>query len=99
MLIALWGARDFSHYWRRQAASGFAPDVSILKPVKGADPRMYAGFVSHCQQEYAGRFEILFGVSSLDDPAAVEVARLQAEFPAARYAWSSAASASAPAAR
>ena len=81
MLIALWGARDFSHYWRRQTASGFAPDVSILKPVKGADPRMYAGFVSHCQQEYAGRFEILFGVSSLDDPAAVEVARLQAEFP------------------
>jgi ceramide glucosyltransferase len=81
LLIALWGARDFSHYWREQAAVAFAPDVSILKPVKGADPRMYAGFVSHCQQEYAGRFEILFGVSSLDDPAAVEVARLQAEFP------------------
>ncbi len=81
MVIALWGARDFGHYWRRQTASIFAPDVSILKPVKGADPRMYAGFVSHCQQQYAGRFEILFGVSSLDDPAAVEVARLQAEFP------------------
>ena len=81
LLIALWGARDFGHYWRRQTATAFAPDVSILKPVKGADPRMYAGFVSHCQQEYAGRFEILFGVSSLDDPAAVEVARLQAEFP------------------
>jgi ceramide glucosyltransferase len=81
MLIALWGARDFGHYWRRHRASGFAPDVSILKPVKGADPRMYTGFVSHCQQEYAGRFEILFGVSSLDDSAAVEVARLQVEFP------------------
>jgi ceramide glucosyltransferase len=81
LLIALRGARDFGHYWRKHAAAGFAPDVSILKPVKGADPRMYAGFVSHCQQEYAGRFEILFGVSSLDDPAAVEVARLQAEFP------------------
>jgi ceramide glucosyltransferase len=82
LLIALRGARDFGHYWRKHAATGFAPDVSILKPVKGADPRMYAGFVSHCQQEYAGRFEILFGVNSLDDPAAVEVGRLQAEFPA-----------------
>ena len=81
MLIALWGARDFSHYWRRQVATDFAPDVTILKPVKGADPRMYAGFVSHCQQEYAGRFEILFGVSSLDDPAAIEVERLRTEFP------------------
>jgi ceramide glucosyltransferase len=81
LLVALWGARDFGHYWRRQVATGFAPDVTILKPVKGADPRMYAGFVSHCRQEYAGHFEILFGVSSLDDPAAVEVARLQAEFP------------------
>ena len=81
LLIALWGARNFGHYWRRQAATGFTPDVTILKPVKGADPRMYAGFVSHCRQEYAGRFEIVFGVSGLDDPACVEVARLQAEFP------------------
>ena len=81
LLIALWGARDFGHYWRRQVVAGFAPDVTILKPVKGADPRMYAGFVSHCRQEYAGRFELVFGVSGLDDPACVEVARLQAEFP------------------
>src|ERR1019366_803913 len=32
-------------------------------------------------QRYAGRFEILFGVSSLDDPAAAEIERLRAEFP------------------
>lgn len=86
MLLALWGARDFNHFWRRRVAAagsgGFAPDVSILKPLKGVDARMYAGFVSHCRQQYAGRFELLFGVSSLDDPAAAEIARLQAEFPA-----------------
>ena len=87
MLLALWGARDFEHAWRsslRAGASGaaFAPDVSILKPLKGVDARMYAGFVSHCAQQYAGRFEILFGVSSLDDPAAAEIERLRAEFPA-----------------
>lgn len=89
MLLALWGARDFEHGWQRiaaaaAAASGaavYAPDVTILKPLKGVDARMYAGFVSHCQQVYAGRFEIVFGVSSVDDPAVAEIERLRAEFP------------------
>ena len=82
LLLALWGARDFNHYWRRRGlATGYTPDVSILKPVKGVDPQMYAGLVSHCQQQYAGRFEILFGVGSLDDSAVAEIKRLQAEFP------------------
>jgi ceramide glucosyltransferase len=83
LLLALWGARNFSHYWlRRKVDTGFAPDVTILKPVKGVDPRMHAGLVSHCKQEYAGSFEIVFGVSNLDDPAVAEIERLQAEFPA-----------------
>jgi ceramide glucosyltransferase len=83
LLLALFGARDFVYYWRRhQQDTAFTPDVSILKPVKGMDPRMYAGFVSHCQQQYPGTFEILFGVSSLDDPAVPEINRLHAEFPA-----------------
>ncbi len=82
MLLALWGARDFNHYWRKRGLdAGFAPDVSILKPVKGVDQRMYAGFVSHCRQVYAGRFELVFGVGSLDDPAVAEIERLKAEFP------------------
>ena len=49
--------------------------------MKGVDPRMYAGLASHCTQQYAGSFEIVFGVSSLDDPAVGEIERLQAEFP------------------
>jgi ceramide glucosyltransferase len=81
LLLALLGARDFGHYWRRREVSAFAPDVSILKPVKGIDPRMYAGLVSHCKQVYAGRFELVFGVGSLDDPAVAEIERLKAEFP------------------
>ena len=86
MLLALWGARDFERSWRRTAAAasgqpGYAPDVTILKPLKGVDARMYAGFVSHCKQEYAGRFEILFGVSSMDDPAVAEIEWLRAEYP------------------
>jgi ceramide glucosyltransferase len=86
MLLALWAARDFEHLWRKAARAAarqppFAPGVSILKPLKGVDPRMYAGFVSHCRQLYAGQFEILFGVSGLDDPAVPEIDRLRAEFP------------------
>jgi ceramide glucosyltransferase len=82
LLLALWGARSFAHYWRRRKVeAGFAPDVTLLKPVKGVDSRMYAGLVSHCKQKYAGRFEIIFGVSSLDDPAVGEIERLRAEFP------------------
>ena len=66
MGLALWGAGDFARYWKSRQCKRqeFAPDVTILKPVKGVDPRMYAGLVSHCRQEYAGRFELLFGVSS-----------------------------------
>src|ERR1700722_10696778 len=82
-LIALWSARDFERATRGGRASGEGtPGVSILKPVKGVDARMYAGFVSHCVQEYAGEFELLFGVSSLEDAAVREVARLRVEYPA-----------------
>jgi ceramide glucosyltransferase len=82
LVLALWGARSFAHYWQRKKIDGgFAPDVTLLKPVKGVDPRMYAGLASHCRQQYSGNFEIVFGVSRLDDPAVGEIERLQAEFP------------------
>ncbi|MFC6646248.1 bacteriohopanetetrol glucosamine biosynthesis glycosyltransferase HpnI [Granulicella cerasi] len=80
--LALLGARAFVRDTRTaRKAAPFLPSVSILKPVKGIDPRMYAGFVSHCQQQYGGEFEIVFGVSSLDDPAVAEIVRLREEFP------------------
>jgi ceramide glucosyltransferase len=82
MLLALWGARDFRRYCdRARPGAGYAPDVTILKPVKGVDARMYAGFVSHCVQQYAGAFEIVFGVGSMDDAAVGEVERLRQAFP------------------
>jgi ceramide glucosyltransferase len=85
LLLALWSTRAFVHRWRRGGRDGrqevVLGDVTLLKPVKGVDARMYAGFRSHCLQEYAGRFEIVFGVSSMDDPAVGEIERLRAEFP------------------
>ena len=83
-LLALWGLRRF----RRSTAPGAKArpaeaslGVSLLKPLRGTDPRQYAGFASHCEQRYPGKFELLFGVASLDDPAVAAVARLRVEFP------------------
>ena len=56
--------------------------MTLLKPLKGVDERMYAALASHCRQEYAGGVQLLFGVGSLQDPAAREVERLRREFPA-----------------
>jgi ceramide glucosyltransferase len=66
---------------RRPVAAGFAPGVTILKSLKGLDPAMLDAFRSHCRQSYAGEYELLFGVSSEDDPAVGAVAELQREFP------------------
>lgn len=66
---------------RRTAPTTFAPGVSILKSLKGVDPGMLDAFRSHCHQNYAGDYELLFGVSSLDDPAVSAVEQLQREFP------------------
>jgi ceramide glucosyltransferase len=79
-LLALWSARAFQHQLRRPIPD-YQPGVSILKPVKGLDPEMYASFVSHCVQEYAGPYEILFGVSSMTDPAVVAIEKLKEAYP------------------
>jgi ceramide glucosyltransferase len=82
MMLALLGARAFVAATRHTRESPeFAPPVSLLKPLKGVDPRMYAGLSSHCRQVYSAPLELVFGVHRLDDPAVAEVARLREEFP------------------
>jgi ceramide glucosyltransferase len=78
-LLVLMAVRGFARAPLQGAA--FAPPVSVLKPVKGVDARMHAGLVSHCQQVYPSGFEIVFGVSSLEDAAVAEIARLKVDFP------------------
>ena len=79
-IAALIAARVFFSV-RRVQLPPFAPGVSILKSLKGIDPAMIDAFQSHCRQTYAGEYEILFGVASLDDPAAAAVLQLRQEFP------------------
>ena len=82
-VLALLAARSFTREGHRPALPQpeLAPGISVLKPVKGVDARMFAGLVSHCEQQYNGAFEIIFGVSSLSDPAVSEIARLRVEHP------------------
>lgn len=79
-LAAILAARIFLTQ-RRRPLVPFAPSVSILKSLKGVDPGMLDAFRTHCRQNYAGAYELVFGVSSLTDPAVAPVRRLQQEFP------------------
>ena len=79
VLVAAWNFRLYAR--RSRSLREFAPSVAILKPVKGFDAGMYEAFRSHCLQEYAGEYELIFGAGSEDDPAVEAVHRLMAEFP------------------
>jgi len=78
--IALWSARSFLRSVRGRQRLEFAPPVSILKPLRGADEHTYASLRSHCLQQY-GRYEILFGVNDENDAAIPAIRQLMAEFP------------------
>jgi ceramide glucosyltransferase len=64
----------------RETAARATPPVSILKPVRGRDPRFYEAIRSHATLDYPD-YQILFGVQDSADPAVADIRRLQAEFP------------------
>lgn len=78
-LIALWMTRRFFRS-RPQTSPGFAPPVSVLKPVRGLDAQALRNYASFCQQDYPD-FELLFGFSDPEDAAVEVVKRLQQDFP------------------
>jgi ceramide glucosyltransferase len=81
-LISLWSARSFLRAQRPPL--GFAPPVSILKPLRGTDPDQFHAFRSHCLQDYPGEYELIFGVADAFDPAVANVELLRQEFPERR---------------
>lgn len=83
-LISTWSYLRFWHNRKLQAGNQpFTPAVSILKPLRGADPEIYDSFRSHCLQDYP-EYELIFGISDAADPAAELVHQLVREFPARR---------------
>jgi ceramide glucosyltransferase len=82
-LLCLWGSAAFLRGRKADKSvrsTPILPPISILKPLKGTDPDIYASFRSHCLQDYP-EYEIIFGVSDPDDPAVASVEQLQHEFP------------------
>ena len=53
---------------RRIPNPAFAPDITILKPLKGCDAETRECLESWMTQSYCGKAQILFGVHSADDP-------------------------------
>jgi ceramide glucosyltransferase len=70
--------------WQRTRPGSQAvrlPPVTILKPLCGAEPGLYAHLRSFCQLDYP-EYQIVFGVRDPADPALAVVERLVREFPA-----------------
>jgi ceramide glucosyltransferase len=76
-LAAAWLSR------RAPAASGgmASAPVSVLKPLCGAEARLYENLATFCRQRHPS-FQLVFGVRAADDPAIAVVERLRRDFPA-----------------
>jgi ceramide glucosyltransferase len=59
---------------------GASPAISLLKPLRGADPDLERHLESFFLQNYPS-FEILFALRSADDPAVAVAERLMARYP------------------
>jgi ceramide glucosyltransferase len=79
-LFGTTAARDFARSMAAAPPKSFPP-VTILKPLHGAEPDLYAYLASFCLQDYPSPVQIVFGVADPADPSAAVVRRLVAEFP------------------
>lgn len=58
--------------------------VTLLKPLHGAEPRLYENLASFLVQRHHGPLQLLCGVDRADDPAVAVVESLRRDFPGAR---------------
>lgn len=80
-LIALYSAiRYFRSHGTLVPNTDFTPQISNIKPIRGVDPDAYENFASLCRQNYP-EYELLFCVSSSDDPIVEVLERLVRDFP------------------
>ena len=65
---------------QRALGLGFAPPVTILIPVRGAEVEAYVNFASFCRQDYPD-FQIVFGCRDEHDAVLPLIRQLQTGFP------------------
>jgi ceramide glucosyltransferase len=78
-VFAAWAARGFAR--EQIAAAESYPAVTILKPLHGNEPNLYANLARFCIQDYPAPVQIVFGVHDAADPAIAVVRRLIAAYP------------------
>src|SRR5579871_4148472 len=79
LLLAIWRVARFRS--RPEPGLAFQPAVTVLKPICGAEPRLYECLRSFCTLHYAP-LQLIFGVGDPADPAIAVIRRLIDEFPA-----------------
>jgi len=80
-LFAVWAIRGFVGSAAAPSLTHY-PAVTILKPLHGAEPGLYANLAGFCVQNYPSPVQIVFGVDDPEDPAIGVVRNLIADFPA-----------------
>jgi len=81
LLIWQWIAAWRFPLHQRAGKTSFAPAVTLLKSLKGADAATENCLRSWFAQDYRGEIQILFGVVSADDPVCAIIKKLTQEFP------------------
>ncbi len=79
-LVAAYAARRFVASAPPAQAASFPP-VTILKPLHGAEPHLYANLARFCTQDYPAPVQVVFGVSDRADAAISIVRELIAALP------------------
>lgn len=81
-VVAVWAARRFVR--PATAITPIAwPDISILKPLSGLEPRLHENLESFVKQDYPGKLQIIFGVQDPYDSVIAVVKGLMREYPQA----------------
>lgn len=78
--VALWAVMREPRTGSASGTSGQPHAASILKPLHGAEPRLYENLCSFCLQTHPD-YQLVFGVREPEDPAIAVVERLREAFP------------------
>jgi ceramide glucosyltransferase len=79
-LFAIWAVRGFARETTTSPPTK-VPPITILKPLHGPEPNLYANLATFCEQDYPAPVQVVCGVANPDDPAAAVVRRLIADCP------------------